>query len=89
MVSEVAERDNALIVKLSGPGSGQMWMTRFLVRDPAGCSHWSVEPDEVEETPLAKRVRVDHADDCITIDSDSASSEDEPIAFLQHDFNSH
>ena len=37
--------------------------------DPAGCSHWSVEPGEVEETPLAKRVRVDHADDCITIDS--------------------
>ena len=37
--------------------------------DPAGCSHWSVEPGEVEKAPLAKRVRVDHADDCITIDS--------------------
>ena len=56
--------------------------------DPVGCSNWSVEPDEVEETPLVKRVRVDHADDCIAIDSDSVSSEDEPIAFLQHDFDS-
>ena len=56
--------------------------------DPEGCSHWSVEPDEVEETPLAKRVRVDHADDCITIDSDSTSSEDEPIDFLQHNLDS-
>ena len=24
--------------------------------DPVGCSNWSVEPSEVEETPLAKRV---------------------------------
>ena len=40
--------------------------------DPAGCSHWSGEPGElVVETPLAKRVRGDHADDCIAIDSNS------------------
>ena len=57
--------------------------------DPAGCPHWSGEPGElVVETLLAKRVRGDHADDCIAIDSDSASSEDEPIAFLQHDLDS-
>ena len=49
-----------------------------------GCLHG--EPGEVSEIevemPLAKRVRGDHADNCIVIDTDSASSEDKPIAFL-------
>ena len=37
--------------------------------------------------PLAKRVRTDHSDDTIAIDSDSVA-EDESVAFPQHDYDS-
>lgn len=40
--------------------------------DSIGYPHWSGEPCElVVETSFAMRVRGDHADDCIAIDSDS------------------
>ena len=38
--------------------------------------------------PLSKRVRTDHSDDTIAIDSDSNVAEDESVAFLQHDYDS-
>ena len=38
--------------------------------------------------PLAKRVRTDHSNDTIVIDSDSNVAEDESVAFLQHDYDS-
>ena len=58
-------------------------------KDPGYQWSGEVEPGEVVvEMPLAKRVRTDHSDDTIAIDSGSNVAEDDSVAFLQHDYDS-